>query len=191
MFSSLKIFVFSFLFSLTAITFSLAEDILRLQIAGDFNGHIEIKLRSDLAPLHAERIRLLANQGKYDGVVFHRVIDGFMAQTGDVKFGNIKNFDPMMVGMGGSDYPNLPAEFSKIPFEKGVVGMARSRSLDSGNSQFFIMLEAASHLNEKYSVIGKVIKGLDAFAGIKKGDPKLNGKVTNPDYIEKAIILNK
>lgn len=139
------------------------------------HGTVTIRLRPDLAPNHAERIRTLAAEGFYDGVVFHRVIDGFMAQTGD----------PTGTGMGGSELPDLEAEFSAEPFKRGTVGMARSRSPNSANSQFFIMFSEASHLNGEYTVVGEVIDGMDAVDAIKKGDRSANGTVANPDKIVK------
>src|SRR3954454_1973963 len=125
-------------------------------------GRIVVKLRSDLAPQHAERIKLLAREGYYNNVPFHRVIDGFMAQTGDGK-----NFN----GTGGSKYPNLAAEFSNVPFKRGIVGMARAASNDSANSQFFIMFAEGASLNGKYTVIGEVVSGMDVVDKIKRGEP--------------------
>ena len=148
------------------------------------DGEVEIQLFPDVAPNHVERIKKLANDGMYDNVVFHRVIDGFMAQTGDVKFGNSSNkdFDLNRAGMGGSDHPDLKAEFSNLPHEKGVLSMARSSDPDSANSQFFICLETASHLDRNYTVFGKVTKGMEFVEKIKKGDGP-NGSVSNPDKI--------
>ena len=148
------------------------------------DGDVEIQLFPDVAPNHVERIKKLANDGMYDNVVFHRVIDGFMAQTGDVKFGNSssKDFDLNRAGMGGSDYPDLKAEFNNLPHEKGTVSMARSSDPDSANSQFFICLETASHLDRNYTVFGKVTKGMEFVEKIKKGDGP-NGSVSNPDKI--------
>lgn len=135
------------------------------------DGNIVIKLRPDLAPKHVERIQALTKKDFYNGLKFHRVIDGFMAQTGDPK-GN---------GSGGSDLPNLPAEFSDAPFKRGIVGMARASSPHSANSQFFIMLADAPHLNGAYTVIGEVESGMEAVDKIKKGDPRQNGLVNDPD----------
>ncbi len=148
------------------------------------DGDVEIQLFPDVAPNHVERIKKLANDGMYDNVVFHRVIDGFMAQTGDVKFGNSSNkdFDLNRAGMGGSDHPDLKAEFSNLPHEKGVLSMARSSDPNSANSQFFICLETASHLDRNYTVFGKVTKGMEFVEKIKKGDGP-NGSVSNPDKI--------
>ena len=155
------------------------------------DGDVEIQLFPDVAPKHVERIKKLANDGMYDNVVFHRVIDGFMAQTGDVKFGNSssKDFDLNRAGMGGSDNPDLKAEFSNLPHEKGVLSMARSSDPDSANSQFFICLETASHLDRNYTVFGKVIKGMEFVEKIKKGDGS-NGSVSNPDKIL-SLNLNR
>ncbi len=149
-------------------------------------GKIIIELLDKLASNHVKRIMHLANKGLYDNVVFHRVIDGFMAQTGDVEYGCLgKNYDEEKVGMGGSREPDLNAEFSPEPFCRGVVGMARSQDPNSANSQFFIMLEDSFHLNNQYTVLGKVIKGMVLVDKIKKGDEFNNGKVSNPDIIVK------
>ncbi len=137
-------------------------------------GRIVIKLRPDLAPKHAQRIKLLTREKFYDNAPFHRVIAGFMAQTGDGSHGD---------GTGGSKYPDLPAEFSKVPFKRGIVGMARAQSPNSANSQFFIMLAEAPSLNGQYTVIGEVVSGMPTVDKIKKGPEALNGKVTDPDRI--------
>ena len=137
------------------------------------DGRITIRLRPDLAPKHVEQIKTLVKRGFYDGIVFHRVIPGFMAQTGDPK-GN---------GTGGSDLPNIRAEFSSTPFKRGTVGMARSGDPNSANSQFFICFGDASFLNNQYTVIGEVTSGMDVVDKIKKGDQANNGAVTNPDKI--------
>jgi peptidylprolyl isomerase len=139
-------------------------------------GRIVIKLRTDLAPQHAERIKQLAREGYYNNVPFHRVIDGFMAQTGDGK-----NFD----GTGGSKYPNLKAEFSSVPFKRGTVGMARAGSPDSANSQFFIMYADGSFLNGKYTVIGDVVSGMDVVDKLKRGEP-----VPDPDKMVKVQVAS-
>ena len=148
------------------------------------DGDVEIQLFPDVAPKHVERIQKLANDGLYDNVVFHRVIDGFMAQTGDVKFGNSssKDFDLSRAGMGGSDLPDLKAEFNNMPHVKGTVSMARSSNPNSANSQFFICFEEASHLDRSYTVFGKVIKGMEFVEKIKRGDGP-NGSVSDPDKI--------
>ena len=168
----------------------LSEEILRLEVDGQATGIIEIEFFSELAPKHVERVKLLTTEKKYDGVAFHRVIDGFMAQTGDIKFGNIYNYDNALVGMGSSDYPMLVQEFSDHPFTKGVVGMARATDPNSANSQFFIMFQPAPHLNGKYTVIGKVLSGLDILLSIKKGERKSNGNVEDPDYIKRASLID-
>ena len=148
------------------------------------DGEVKIELFSDTAPKHVERIKILANEGKYDGVVFHRVIEGFMAQTGDVQFGNSSSskFDIKRAGMGGSDLPDLKAEFSDIPHEKGTLSMARSSDPNSANSQFFICFKPASHLDRQYTVFGKIINGMEFVDLIKKGQGS-NGEVDSPDKI--------
>ncbi len=159
-----------------------------LNIEGEANGVVKINLRDDLAPQHVERIVTLTKEGAYDGVVFHRVIDGFMAQSGDVEFGK-RGGDMSMAGRGGSSYENLPAEFNETPFDKGVVGMARSQSPDSANSQFFIMLAPGHFLNGQYTVFGEVLEGQDIVDVIKRGDPNANGAIEGePDFIAKAEI---
>ncbi len=147
-------------------------------------GEVKIELFPDVAPNHVKRITELANNGKYDNVVFHRVIEGFMAQTGDVKFGNSesKDFNLKKSGMGGSDLPDLKQEFNDVPHEKGTVSMARSSDPDSANSQFFICFKQASFLDRQYTVFGKVIEGMEFIDMIKKGDGP-NGSVSNPDKI--------
>ena len=147
-------------------------------------GIVKIELFPDVAPNHVSRIKELANSGKYDNVVFHRVIDGFMAQTGDVQFGNSSssNFNLQRAGMGGSDLPDLKAEFNDIPHERGTLSMARSSDPNSANSQFFICFEAAPHLDRQYTVFGKVIEGMDNVDKITKGNGP-NGSVSNPDKI--------
>ena len=148
------------------------------------DGDVKIELFPDVAPKHVERIKTLANEGKYDNVVFHRVIEGFMAQTGDVQFGNSSSdkFDLNRAGTGGSSLPDLPAEFSNIPHEKGVLSMARSSDPNSGNSQFFICFESAPHLDRNYTVFGKVVEGIEFVDMIKRGEGS-NGTVSNPDKI--------
>jgi len=148
------------------------------------DGDVKIELFSDVAPKHVERIKKLADEGKYNNVVFHRVIDGFMAQTGDVKFGNSSSndFDLSKAGMGGSELPDLDAEFNDIPHEKGTVSMARSSDPNSANSQFFICFEPAPFLDRNYTVFGKVIEGMEHVDEIKRGDGS-NGSVSDPDKI--------
>lgn len=142
-------------------------------------GDIVIELLPDVAPQHVERIKTLANEGAYDGVVFHRVIDGFMAQTGDVEHGK-EGGNTRRAGTGGSQYPDLPAEFSSVPFERGTVGMARAQNPNSANSQFFIMFEPGAFLNGQYTVFGQVVSGMEHVDQIAKGDGP-NGSVSNPD----------
>ena len=152
-------------------------------------GKVICRLFEDIAPNHVKRIIELVEEGSYNNVVFHRVIEGFMAQTGDVQYGNkLKNFSKDHCGMGGSSKSNLTQEFSDIPFEKGVLGMARSQDPNSANSQFFIMLEDGHFLNGNYTVIGKVTRGMKAVHNIKKGNPNLNGSVDDPDEIITAQI---
>ena len=136
------------------------------------DGDVKIEMFPDVAPNHVKRITELANSGKYDNVVFHRVIDGFMAQTGDVKFGNSSSsdFNLQRAGMGGSDLPDLKQEFNDLPHERGTVSMARSSDPNSANSQFFICFESASYLDRNYTVFGKVIEGMEFVDKIKKGD---------------------
>ena len=149
------------------------------------DGDVKIELFPKEAPEHVKRIKKLADEGKYDNVVFHRVIDGFMAQTGDVKFGNSssKDFDLRRAGMGGSDLPDLKAEFSDVPHEKGTLSMARSSDPNSANSQFFICFQAAPFLDRNYTVFGKVIEGIEHVDKIKRGDSDNNGAVSDPDKI--------
>ncbi len=149
------------------------------------DGDVKIELFSDVAPNHVERIKKLANDGNYDGVVFHRVIDGFMAQTGDVKFGNTNNdnYDLNRAGMGGSDFPDLKSEFNNLPHDKGTLSMARSSDPNSANSQFFICFEPAPFLDRQYTVFGKVISGMEYVDKIKRGDSNNNGAVNDPDKI--------
>ena len=148
------------------------------------DGVVEIKLFEDVAPNTVKRIVNLVKNKEYDGVVFHRVIDGFMAQTGDVQFGNSSSnsFDLNRAGMGGSDLPDLKAEFSDIPHQRGTLSMARSQDPNSANSQFFICFAEASHLDRSYTVFGKVIEGMELIDNITKGDGP-NGSVSNPDKI--------
>ena len=147
-------------------------------------GDVEIELYPDKAPNHVKRFKELSESGKYDGVVFHRVIEGFMAQTGDVQFGNSnsKDFNINLAGTGGSNLPNVKAEFTDIAHTRGVLSAARSADPDSANSQFFICFDSAPHLDRQYSAFGKVIKGMEFVDMIKKGDPK-SGAVSDPDKI--------
>ena len=149
------------------------------------DGDVKIELFDDVAPNHVKRIKELAKNGKYDGVVFHRVIDGFMAQTGDVKFGNSTNNDYNLARArtGGSDFPDLKEEFSDLPHERGSLSMARSQDPNSANSQFFICFKEASFLDRQYTVFGKVIEGMEFVDKIKRGDDSNNGSVSEPDKI--------
>ncbi len=142
------------------------------------SGKVVIRLRPDVAPKHVERIKLLARRGFYDGLKFHRVIAGFMAQTGD----------PKGDGTGGSDLPNLPAEFNPMPFQRGTLGMARASSPNSANSQFFIMFADGSFLNGQYTAFGEVVSGMEFVDQIKKGPKELNGMVDGPDVIVKLQV---
>ncbi len=148
------------------------------------NGDVEIELYPKIAPNHVKRFETLASEGKYDGVVFHRVIDGFMAQTGDVKFGNSTSpeYNLELAGTGGSDLPNVKAEFSDIAHNRGILSAARSSDPNSANSQFFIVFDTAPHLDRNYTAFGKVIKGMEFVDKIKKGDGP-NGSVNEPDKI--------
>ena len=177
----MKHFISIFFFLLITNEVIAKENIMILKLK---DGNVEIELFPDVAPKHVERIKTLANEGKYDNVVFHRVIEGFMAQTGDVEYGNSssENFDLARAGTGGSKLPDLPAEFSDIPHEKGVLSMARSADPNSANSQFFICFESAPHLDRNYTVFGKVVKGIEFVDMIKRGDGS-NGAVSNPDKI--------
>jgi peptidylprolyl isomerase len=156
-----------------------------LDVGGSVNGKIFIDLFEDVAPQHVERILTLAEDGAYDGVAFHRVIDGFMAQTGDVEFG--RGEDLSRAGMGGSDLPDLPAEFSDVSFERGVVGMARSQSPDSANSQFFIVTAPSPHLDGQYTAVGRVFEGMAVVDALRQGEGP-NGTVENPDVVQDVAV---
>ncbi len=155
------------------------------------DGEVKIELYPDVAPNHVNRIKELAKSGKYDNVVFHRVIDGFMAQTGDVRFGksDSKDFDLRRAGMGGSELPNLKQEFNSLPHDRGTLSMARSSDPDSANSQFFICFKAAPFLDRQYTVFGKVIEGMEYVDKIKRGDENNNGAVKDPDRIISFKLL--
>ena len=170
-----------FFFLITNQTMS-EENIMILKLK---DGDVKIQLYEDVAPNHVKRIKDLADGGKYDNVVFHRVIDGFMAQTGDVKFGNStsKDFNLSMAGMGGSELPDLKEEFNKLPHERGTLSMARSSDPNSANSQFFICFKPAPFLDNQYTVFGKVIEGMEFVDKIKRGDENNNGSVSDPDKI--------
>lgn len=164
---------------------ALAGPKLNIEVAGQANGRIVIDLRDDLAPNHVAQIVTLAERGAYDGVVFHRVIDGFMAQTGDVQYG--KGDDLSMAGMGGSDLPDLKAEFSAETFDRGVVGMARAQDPDSANSQFFIMFAPGPFLDGQYTIVGRVESGMEVVDAIKRGEGR-NGEVSDPDRMVKVTV---
>ena len=172
------IFIFTFF-----INHSIAnsENVMILKLK---DGDVVIELFHDIAPNHVERFINLSKEKKYDGVVFHRVIDGFMAQTGDVEFGNsnLESYDLKRAGTGGSSYPDLKAEFSELPHERGTLSMARSADPNSANSQFFICFKSSSHLDRQYSIFGKVIKGMEFVDLIKRGDGS-SGEVSKPDKI--------
>jgi peptidylprolyl isomerase len=153
-----------------------------IEVAGEANGTIVIDLLPEVAPQHVEQITALAREGAYDGVVFHRVIDGFMAQTGDVEFGRTGG-DMSRAGMGGSARPDIPAEFSDVPFERGTVGMARAASPDSANSQFFIMFADGDFLNGQYTVFGRVIEGMEVVDAIKRGEGRNGAVIGQPDVM--------
>ena len=176
-----KIFFLILLFALYTVNIQAAENKMILKLK---NGNVEINLFSDVAPNHVKRIKTLVKNKAYDGVVFHRVIEGFMAQTGDVEFGNSnsENYNLQRAGTGSSDLPDLKAEFSNLPHERGTLSIARSSNPNSGNSQFFICFGPSPHLDRNYTVFGKVIKGMELIDKIKKGDGP-NGSVEDPDRI--------
>ena len=171
---------------------ALAEDgpgpNLVIELGGASSGTIVIDMLPEVAPRHVEQITALAEEGAYDGVVFHRVIDGFMAQTGDVQFGRIDG-ELRMAGMGGSNRADIPAEFSDISFDRGVVGMARAADPNSANSQFFIMFAPGPFLDGQYTVVGRVIEGMEVVDSIKKGDQRQNGKVEEPDFMASVTVV--
>jgi peptidylprolyl isomerase len=160
---------------------------IQITVEGEANGTITIDLLEDVAPEHAAQIAAIAAEGGYDNVVFHRVIEGFMAQTGDVEFGKLGG-NMSLVGTGGSKYPNLNAEFSDIPFDRGVVGMARSQNPNSANSQFFIMFDQGHFLNGDYTVVGRVTEGMEIVDAIKRGDGS-QGRVTGQPDIMKSVTV--
>lgn len=155
---------------------------IEITVAGEANGVVKIDLLEDVAPQHAERIATLAEQGAYDGVVFHRVIEGFMAQTGDVEHGK-QGGNTRRAGTGGSSFPDLPAEFSNVPYDRGVVGMARSQNPNSANSQFFIMFKEGYFLNGQYTVVGKVTEGMEIVDQIKRGSGQSGAVGEAPDVM--------
>jgi peptidylprolyl isomerase len=161
---------------------------LEIEVAGEARGTIVVDLFEEIAPQHVERMVTLAADGAYDDVVFHRVIDRFMAQTGDVEFGRAGQ-DMRYAGRGGSELPDLPAEFSDLDFERGVIGMARSQDPNSANSQFFIMFEPASHLNGLYTVVGQVVQGMDVVDAIKRGRGNNGAVIGEPDRMVSVQVL--
>ena len=175
----IKIFIFFMIITNQSIS---EENIMILKLK---DGEVKIELFPDVAPNHVKRIKELADSGKYNNVVFHRVIDGFMAQTGDVKFGNSNSndFDLRRAGMGGSDLPDLKQEFNSLPHDRGTLSMARSSDPDSANSQFFICFKPAPFLDRQYTVFGKVVEGMEFVDKIKRGDENQNGAVSDPDKI--------
>ena len=177
----IKKILFFFIFTLFINQSHAKENVMILKLK---DGDVVIELFNDIAPNHVKRFKQLAKEKKYDGVVFHRVIDGFMAQTGDVQFGNstLESYDIRRAGTGGSKYPDLKAEFSDIPHDRGTLSMARSNDPNSANSQFFICFKSAPHLDRQYTVFGKVIKGMEFVDLIKRGEGS-NGEVENPDKI--------
>ena len=174
-------YLFIFFFSLLTTNINAKNNTMILKLT---YGEVELELYPDKAPNHVKRFKELAESGQYDGVVFHRVIDGFMAQTGDIQFGNSNtpDFNLSLAGTGGSKLPNLKAEFTDIAHNRGILSAARSADPNSANSQFFICLDVAPHLDRQYSAFGKVIKGMEFVDMIKKGDPN-SGSVPNPDKI--------
>ncbi|MGB3814066.1 MAG: peptidylprolyl isomerase [Shinella sp.] len=162
-----------------------ATDFITIQLK---DGPVVIEL-NDKAPKHAERIKALAAAGEYDNVAFHRVIEGFMAQTGDVQYGDMNDgYQAQAAGTGGSSQPDLPSEFSDVPFARGTVGMARAQDPNSANSQFFIMFAPGDFLNGQYTVVGQVIEGMENVDKIKLGDKANNGSVTDPDRMVKVTV---
>ena len=162
---------------------------IEIQVSGEANGTIKIDLLEDVAPQHVARITNLASNGQYDGVVFHRVIDGFMAQTGDVEFGRTGG-DLSRAGTGGSSQPDLPAEFSDVPYDRGIVGMARSQNPNSANSQVFIMFQEGYFLNGQYTVVGRVTEGLDVLDQIKRGHPRSGAVPGQPDVMQRVSVTD-
>lgn len=158
-----------------------------INVEGEANGRIVIDMLEDVAPQHVAQITELAEEGAYDDVVFHRVIDGFMAQTGDVEFGKMGG-DMRMAGRGGSTRADLPAEFSEVPYDRGIVGMARAQNPNSANSQFFIMFAEGYFLNEQYTVVGRVIEGMDVVDAIKRGAGPNGAVVGQPDVMKTVTV---
>ena len=179
---------FLIIFSLLAAPVLAIE--LRIEVAGEgANGVIVVDLLEDIAPKHVTQIAALAAEGQYDNVVFHRVIDGFMAQTGDVQYGRADS-DIRRAGMGGSNRPDLKAEFSDVPFERGTVGMARSSNPNSANSQFFIMFAPGYFLNGQYTVVGQVTSGIDVVDAIKRGLGQNGTVIGAPDVMRRVVVID-
>ncbi|SPJ22413.1 peptidylprolyl isomerase [Palleronia abyssalis] len=178
------------LLSLAAASPALATG-LDIQIQGEAQGTVHVDLFEDVAPNHVERITALAERGAYDGVAFHRVIEGFMAQTGDVQYGKVEGGDMSRAGFGGSDLPDLEQEFSDRPFTRGTVGMARSgASVDSANSQFFIMFNSAPHLDGQYTVVGEVTEGMEIIDEVKRGAGQSGAVSGAPDIMESVTVTD-
>jgi len=181
-----------YLAALAALAFATAaqaqdSNTLLIDISGKANGTVTVELLADVAPQHVARIKTLAGEGAYDNVAFHRVIEGFMAQTGDVEFATRDAFGQGRAGTGGSSYPDLPAEFSDIPFDRGIVGMARAQNPNSANSQFFIMFAEGHFLNGQYTVVGRVTDGMDIVDAIQRGVGQ-GGSVADPDYMSSVRL---
>ncbi len=173
------------MFSLTLEAYAVDEKFLLIELK---TGTVKIELLPDVAPKHVERIVTLAKGGEYDNVAFHRVIEGFMAQTGDVEHGDMEDgFNAGRAGTGGSSLGNVSAEFSSLPFDRGMVGMARAQSPDSANSQFFIMFEDGHFLNNQYTVWGRVVEGMEHVDNIKRGAGG-SGAVSDPDRMVKVTV---
>ncbi|MEM6385793.1 MAG: peptidylprolyl isomerase [Pseudomonadota bacterium] len=158
-----------------------------IEVEGEANGRIVIDMLEDVAPQHVAQITELAEEGAYNEVVFHRVIDGFMAQTGDVEFGKLGG-DMRMAGRGGSSRPDIPAEFSEVPYDRGIVGMARAQNPNSANSQFFIMFAEGYFLNGQYTVIGRVIEGMEVVDAIKLGEGPNGAVIGEPDVMRTVTV---
>ena len=174
--------------ALTLLATPAAATGIEIDVTGEAEGTIVIDLFEQVAPLHVERITTLAEEGAYDGVVFHRVINEFMAQTGDVEFGRMGQ-DMRYAGRGGSEYPDLPAEFdADLSFERGIVGMARGPDPDSANSQFFIMFEPEPRLDGQYTIVGQVIEGMEVVDAIKRGEGRSGAVIGQPDMIVEVRV---
>lgn len=181
--------MFRFAIALACVAGSAAASGLEIDIAGEANGTVTIDLFEDIAPKHVEQITAIAAAGDYDGVVFHRVIDGFMAQTGDVQNG-VLGSDLSRAGTGGSQFSDIPAEFSDRSFERGIVGMARSQNPNSANSQFFIMFEPGPFLNNQYTVVGEVTSGMEIIDAIKRGTGSNGAVIGQPDVMQAVRVID-